>query len=149
MAVCADHPDAGIDLPAQRTCHEITPLYDILSVWPYVGKRRGQMHWREVRLAMALQSKNTHYEIHTICARHWHGLAMKHGGPKVWEAMQGLVDRVIPALDAVEALLPQGFPPRIWDADLERHARPGGEVSFGVCGPVLITYSPSVPATQS
>jgi len=73
------------------------------------------MHWREVRLAMALQSKNTHYEIHTIRARHWHGLAMKHGGPKVWEAMQGLVDRVIPALDAVEALLPQGFPPRIWE----------------------------------
>jgi serine/threonine-protein kinase HipA len=28
--------------------------------------------------------------------------------------MQGLVDRVAPALDAVEAQLPQGFPERIW-----------------------------------
>lgn len=99
----------------QGNAYEMTPLYDVLSVWPYVGRSRGQLHWREVRLAMALRSKNTHYEIHTIRARHWHDLAMKNGGPEVWEAMQGLVDRVAPALDAVEAQLPQGFPERIWE----------------------------------
>jgi serine/threonine-protein kinase HipA len=98
----------------QGNAYDMTPLYDVLSVWPYVGRSRGQLHWREVRMAMALRSKNTHYEIHTIRARHWHDLAMKNGGPRVWEAMQGLVDRVAPALDAVEAQLPQGFPERIW-----------------------------------
>ncbi len=93
----------------------MAPLYDVLSVWPYVGRKRGQLHLRDVRLAMALRSKNTHYEIHTIRARHWHALAMKNGGPPVWEAMQGLVVGVAQALKSVEAQLPRDFPKRIWD----------------------------------
>ena len=99
----------------QGNAYDMTPLYDVLSVWPYVGKGRGQLHLRNVRLAMALRSKNTHYDIHTIRARHWHDLAMKNGGPFVWEAMLGLVDRVVQALDTVEAQLPQSFPERIWE----------------------------------
>ncbi len=41
---------------------------------------------------------------------------MKHGGLAVWNAMQGLVDQVVPALHAVAAQLPNDFPPRTWDA---------------------------------
>lgn len=99
----------------QGNAYEMTPLYDVLSVWPHVGRSRGQLHWRDVRLAMALRSRNTHYETHTIRARHWHDLAMKNGGPRVWEAMQGLVAGVAQALDTVEAQLPPGFPERIWE----------------------------------
>lgn len=99
----------------QGHAFEMTPLYDVLSVWPYVGRGVGQLHARELRLAMALRAKNTHYTLHTIRARHWHELAMKHGGPDVWEAMQGLAQRVVPALDAVEAQLPSAFPARIWE----------------------------------
>jgi serine/threonine-protein kinase HipA len=40
---------------------------------------------------------------------------MKNGGPRVWEAMHGLVDGVAQALDNVEMQLPRGFPERIWD----------------------------------
>ena len=98
----------------QGNTYEMTPLYDVLSVWPYVGKGRGQLHLRDVRLAMALRSKNTHYDIYGIRARHWYDLAMKNGGPAVWEAMRGLVEQVEEALDAVEARLPEAFPDRIW-----------------------------------
>lgn len=98
----------------QGNTYEMTPLYDVLSVWPYVGKGRGQLHRRDVRLAMALRSKNTHYDIYGIRTRHWHDLAMKNGGPAVWEAMRGLVEQVEEALDAVEARLPEAFPDRIW-----------------------------------
>ncbi|MCZ2407879.1 MAG: type II toxin-antitoxin system HipA family toxin [Burkholderiales bacterium] len=94
--------------------YEMTPLYDVLSIWPYVGRGRGQLHLRDVRLAMALRSKNAHYDIHGIRTRHWHNLAMKNGGPVVWEAMLGLVEQVGAALDAVEARLPKTFPERIW-----------------------------------
>jgi serine/threonine-protein kinase HipA len=94
--------------------YDMTPLYDVLSVWPYIGKGRGQLHLRDVRLAMALRSKNAHYDIEGIRARHWHHLAMRNGGPAVWEAMQGLVDQVDAALGAVEAQLPATFPDRIW-----------------------------------
>ncbi|XAH26320.1 type II toxin-antitoxin system HipA family toxin [Xylophilus sp. GW821-FHT01B05] len=98
----------------QGNAYDMAPLYDVLSVWPYVGKARGQLHLRDVRLAMALRSKNTHYDLYGIHARHWQDLAMKNGGPAVWEAMQGLVEQVEAALEAVEAKLPDGFPGRIW-----------------------------------
>jgi serine/threonine-protein kinase HipA len=99
----------------QGSAYEMTPLYDVLSMWPYVGKGRGQLHQRDVRLAMAVRSKNPHYRMFTIQARHWHQLAIKNGGPDIWDAMVGLVERVVPALDTVEAQLPDGFPGRIWD----------------------------------
>lgn len=99
----------------QGNAYGLTPLYDVLSVWPYIGKGRGQLHLRSARLAMALRSENTHYEIYTIRARHWYALAMKNGGPLVWESMRALVDRVASCLDVVEAQLPENFPQRIWN----------------------------------
>ncbi len=98
----------------QGNVYDMAPLYDVLSVWPYVGSGRGQLHLRDVRLAMALRSKNAHYDIYGIRARHWHDQALKNGGPAVWEAMLGLVEQVGPALDAVQAQLPATFPDRIW-----------------------------------
>ncbi|MNE37380.1 Serine/threonine-protein kinase HipA [compost metagenome] len=98
----------------QGNRYEMTPLYDVLSIWPYVGKSRGQLHLRDVRLAMALRSKNTHYDIYGIRTRHWHDLAMKNGGPAMWEAMLGLVEQVDAALETVQAQLPAAFPERIW-----------------------------------
>ena len=97
----------------QGNAYDMTPLYDVLSVWPYVGKGRGQLHLRDVRLAMALRARNTHYHLYTIQARHWNALAMKNGGPEVWEAMVELVSGVDAALASVEAGLPRNFPERI------------------------------------
>jgi serine/threonine-protein kinase HipA len=92
-----------------------TPLYDVLSIFPYVGDGANQFRWRKVGPAMALRSKNVHWHFYDIEARHWHALAMKVGGPLVWEAMVGLVQRVEPALDQVGRTLPQDFPPRTWE----------------------------------
>ena len=93
-----------------------TPLHDVLSIFPYVGDGSNQFRWREVGPAMALRSKNVHGHFHDIHARHWHGLAMKYGGAAVWEAMQGLVQRVGPALERIEGALPGDFPGRTWEA---------------------------------
>ncbi len=93
---------------------DMAPVYDVLSVWPYVGRGRGQLHQRDVRLAMAQRGKGVHYDLQGIQARHWHALAMKNGGGSVWDAMRSLADRVDAALDEVESRLPRGFPERIW-----------------------------------
>ncbi len=93
-----------------------TPLYDVLSIFPYVGDGANQFRWRKVGPAMALRSKNAHWQFHDILPRHWHALAMKHGGPAVWEAMVLLVQRVEPALDQIGKTLPKDYPPRTWDA---------------------------------
>lgn len=91
-----------------------TPLYDVLSVFPYVGDGANQIRWRKAGPAMALRSKNVHWHFHDIEPRHWHALAMKHGGLTVWEAMVRLVERVEPALAQIAETLPQDFPPRTW-----------------------------------
>lgn len=94
----------------------MTPLYDILSMWPYFGKSPNRFNRKQAGLAMAMRAKNAHYKLETIQPRHWHQLAMKHGGPTVWEAMQALVERVETALSAVEKRLPKGFPGSTWEA---------------------------------
>ena len=92
-----------------------TPLYDVLSVFPYIGDGANQIRWRKASLAMALRARNVHYGLHTIEARHWHGLAMRCGGQQVWERMLGHVDAVASALADVERRLPPGFPQHTWE----------------------------------
>ncbi|WP_242481044.1 type II toxin-antitoxin system HipA family toxin [Rubrivivax gelatinosus] len=96
--------------------YRMTPLYDVLSIWPVVGEGPNQIRWQEARLAMALRSKNVHYELGRIQTRHWHALARRSGVADTWEAMQALVAGVEPAIAAVEAELPAGFPQRTADA---------------------------------
>jgi serine/threonine-protein kinase HipA len=90
----------------------MTPLYDVISVWPVIGNGPNLVAWQEARLAMAVRSKNVHHELARIQTRHWRGLAQRSGAPGTWEAMQALVGRVEPAIHAVQALLPAGFPER-------------------------------------
>jgi serine/threonine-protein kinase HipA len=93
----------------------MTPLYDVLSMWPYFGKGNNQFDQRKAGLAMAMRSTNAHYRFHEVKARHWHQLAMKNGGPGVWDAMLQLVANAGEALAAVERQLPHDFPPHTWD----------------------------------
>lgn len=96
--------------------YTMTPFYDILSIWPYIGDGPHQFRWRKATLSMAIRSRNTHYTFHTIQTRHWHSLARRYGGPETWSAMTGMVDHVEQALLKVEQRLPKNFPEKIWAA---------------------------------
>jgi serine/threonine-protein kinase HipA len=99
----------------QGDAYTMTQLYDVISVWPYLGDGANQFHWRSAGLAMALRARNAHYTFHSIRTRHWHTLAMKNGGPPTWQAMLAMVDHIEEALAAVESRLPRSFPGRSWD----------------------------------
>ena len=92
--------------------YRMTPLYDVISVWPVIGNGPNRVAWQEAKLAMAVRSKNVHYELARIQTRHWQGLAQRSGTKGTWEAMQALVARVEPAIARVQVLLPAGFPER-------------------------------------
>lgn len=101
---------------APGDAYTMTPLYDVISVWPYIGEKADQLRWRSTGLAMALRAtKNAHYVLQSIQARHWHALAMRHGGPAVWTRMLALVESVEAALVRAEAALPAAFPGKTWD----------------------------------
>ncbi|MBB3195786.1 type II toxin-antitoxin system HipA family toxin [Roseateles terrae] len=93
--------------------YRMTPLYDVLSVWPVVGKGPNQVAWPRAKLAMALRGKNAHYQLNSIQVRHWHAGAIQSGVEGVWEDMCAMMERVEAAIDAVQALLPEDFPKKV------------------------------------
>jgi serine/threonine-protein kinase HipA len=92
----------------------LTPLYDVLSTWPVVGKRFGQLDIHELKLAMALRAKNAHYKIFEIQPRHFQAIADRYPDAQAWPAMIELASRVEVAIKAVEKRLPQGFAESVW-----------------------------------
>lgn len=99
--------------------YRMTPLYDVISVWPVIGNGPSQVAWQEAKLAMAVRSKNVHYQLASIQTRHWQTLAQRSGADGVWEAMQAMVARVEHAIDAVQAQRPPGYHPRTAQAIFE------------------------------
>lgn len=96
--------------------YSMTPLYDVLSMWPIVGIGANLRHPTRVKMAMAVRSKNPHYRMVDIQPRHWVGLAQKSGLPRLLGEMRLLAEGVETALDAAKQTLPAGFPVHVWDA---------------------------------
>jgi serine/threonine-protein kinase HipA len=92
----------------------LTPLYDVLSTWPVVGKRTDQLDIHELKLAMALRGKNTHYKIIEIQPRHFRALADRYPDAEAWPAMIELASRAEGVIKAVEKRLPKGFAESVW-----------------------------------
>lgn len=94
----------------------MTPLYDLLSVWPITGRGPNQIAHARAKLAMALRATNTHYHLTGIQTRHWQQLAAQTGVDGAFERMAALVAQAPSALDAVAAqVLPPDFPSQVWD----------------------------------
>ena len=92
----------------------LTPLYDVLSAWPVVGKRPDQLDIHELKLAMALRGKNAHYKIREIQPRHFRALADRYPDAEAWPAMIELAGRVEGGVKAAERRLPKAFPESVW-----------------------------------
>lgn len=92
---------------------ELTPLYDVLSAYPLAETR--QLDYQELKMAMALHGKNTHYGWHDIQPRHWFAEAKRVDFPAA--EMQGIIDSTLGKVDAVvsdvASRLPTGFPEAI------------------------------------
>jgi len=92
----------------------LTPLYDVLSTWPVVGKRADQLDLRDLKLAMAVRGKSAHYKLAEIQSRHFQALADEYPAAEAWPAMIDLASRVEAAIEAVEKRLPKGFAEPVW-----------------------------------
>lgn len=97
------------------THYRMTPLYDVLSMWPIIGKGADKLAQQDAKLAMALHAKNVHYKLNDIRLRHWNSLAQTSGVEGLWDRMIALVHSIDKALTTVEAQLPATFPAAIWE----------------------------------
>ena len=80
--------------------------------------RKRQIEYRDMKMAMALHSKNVHYAWHEIMPRHWFSQSEKVHFPKsqMQQIMEEAADRLDSVIDTVGANLPADFPAAIADA---------------------------------
>lgn len=96
--------------------YRLTPMYDVMSAYPVIGEGPNQWRARDLRLAMALLSKNRHYRMHDIQRRHFNSTAKIVGYAESAEPLiQELVARTPAVVAQVQAQLPRGFSAEVAD----------------------------------
>lgn len=103
---------------------QMTPLYDVLSIWPIMGEGPDKISWHNAKLAMSVRGKNKHYLLKDIQRRHFNTMAAQSG---VGETAEPLIEDILaktPAvITSVQRDLPQGFPQHVLDAILQGLAK--------------------------
>lgn len=89
--------------------YQLTPLYDVLSAYPILGRGPNRLDPHDAKLAMAVVSKNRHYRLGDILSRHWLAMAARCGvdGKAL---VTGVLERSAGAVRAVAESLPATFP---------------------------------------
>ncbi len=89
----------------------LTPLYDVLSAWPVIGKKANEMPLEKVKLAMAIPGERPHYLLKTIQRRHFETLGRKLGlGAQTTALLDEMSGRTSKVIDEIQKGLPRGFP---------------------------------------
>lgn len=89
----------------------LTPLYDVLSVYPVVA--RGELSLQKIKMAMAVKgTMNRKYRWRDIFPRHWLTTAESCGFPqnKAQEILEGFASETEKVIEGVASRLPPGFP---------------------------------------
>jgi serine/threonine-protein kinase HipA len=98
---------------------QLTPLYDVLSAWPIIGKKANEIPLAKIKLAMALPGERPRYHLQSIQRRHFEALAKKLG---LAAEANTLIDEMIAAtpaaIETVSRALPKGFPQALLDRTL-------------------------------
>jgi serine/threonine-protein kinase HipA len=109
-------------LPMGR--YRLTPIYDVMSLWPVEGGGPNQFSRHEGKLAMALSGKNKHYQFKTVQRRHFNLMARKcHLGSDAEKLIQAVLAATPGVIDRMSARLPTGFPAAVSGRILEGLAR--------------------------
>ena len=92
--------------------YHATPIYDVLSAHPVIGKGKNKIPQQKAKLAMAVRGSTNHYLIDKIQRRHWIAQAQQVGLGA--EAAEQLIKEIIEStgavIDEVSKLLPDNFP---------------------------------------
>ena len=103
---------------------QLTPLYDVLSAWPVIGKRANEIPLARVKLAMALPGERARYLWSTLQRRHFESLGKAMGlGAEARSLIDEALDAVPSIVDSTATALPRGFPASLANRIFEGMAR--------------------------
>jgi serine/threonine-protein kinase HipA len=98
--------------------YRATPIYDVLSAHPVIGKGKNKISPNKAKLAMAVRGSANYYLIEKIQRRHWIAQARQVG--LMAEVAEQLIEDIIESTEsvigAVSRLLPDDFPMDIAEA---------------------------------
>ncbi len=108
----------------------LTPLYDVLSAWPVIGKRANQLPFEKARLAMALPGERPRYHLATLQRRHFELLGHKLGlGEQAAVLIDEMAARTGDVVSLVADELPRGFAQGLADAIFDGMTRAAKRLS--------------------
>lgn len=97
-----------------RGGYRLTPRYDVLSAYPVLGNGPGLLQAKKIKMAMALDGRNCHYQWCELQRRHLESTAKRCGMEKTGRAIIDAVLAMTPdVLATVSRQLPSGFPQRV------------------------------------
>ncbi len=99
--------------------YRLTPFYDVLSAWPIIGRTSNKLDWHKAKLAMAVRSKNAHWKLAEIKARHWDAVTRTAGLGLATPLLQEIASRTPRVLETVNRQIPTGFPAVVQDKIFE------------------------------
>ena len=114
--------------------YRLTPFYDVLSSWPIIGPRENQLPYQKAKLAMCVRSKNAHWKLAEIRARHWTETGKRCGVPDMPALLAEIVETTPAVLDRVAALLPRKFPTAMADSILAGVRRSAKQLAAELAG---------------
>ena len=95
---------------------QLTPLYDVLSAWPVIGRRSNEISIEKVKLAMALPGGRPRYLLQTIQRRHFLELGKRLGlGENTGSFIDDMAARTASVIDSIQSNLPREFPQPLLD----------------------------------
>jgi serine/threonine-protein kinase HipA len=95
---------------------QLTPLYDVLSAWPIIGKRANEIPPGKIKLAMALPGERPRYHLQSIQRRHFEALAKKLGlAAQADSLIDEMAAKTPAAINEVTHALPRHFPAGLLD----------------------------------
>ena len=96
--------------------YRLTPMYDVISAYPFIGRGRQKIAAQRIKLAMAWLGRNRHYGWSSVQYRHLHSTAHKTGmQAEIDGVLARIVDNTGPAIESVNSSLPAGFPQQVAD----------------------------------
>src|SRR4051812_1564032 len=94
--------------------YRLTPLYDVMSIWPVEGNGPNQWSWFKARLAMGMWSRSKHDAFREVQRRHFNTMAVKCSyGAHAEPLIRRLIDETPDVIARVSAELPERFPAKI------------------------------------
>jgi serine/threonine-protein kinase HipA len=100
--------------------YRLTPLYDIISAYPFLGKRSNNIALEKLKMAMSFTTERKHYSWNRIAVRHIEETARVLGlGSSIEAIIADMVTQLPNALERIHAVIPQDFPIDVSEPILE------------------------------